>query len=42
MAPVSMSLYNAYLKANNQTNGVDSYDDVISFLIRYYKKTGKL
>lgn len=42
IAPVSMSLYNAYLKANNQTNGVDSYDDVISFLIRYYKKTGKL
>ncbi|MBN8838122.1 MAG: DUF3810 domain-containing protein [Sphingobacteriia bacterium] len=42
VAPVSMSLYNAYLKANRQQKGVNSYDDVIAYLINYYKKTGEL
>ncbi|MBS1627036.1 MAG: DUF3810 domain-containing protein [Bacteroidetes bacterium] len=37
-----MSLYGMYLQANNQQKGINSYDDVISLLIAYYKQYGKI
>lgn len=30
-------LYDRYLKANNQEQGIDSYDDVVGWLLAYYK-----
>jgi len=36
------SLYGLYLQANNQQKGIDSYDDVISLLMAYYKQCGKI
>jgi hypothetical protein len=40
--PYITLLYGEYLKANNQPQGMDTYDDVISWLIAYQKKYGKL
>jgi hypothetical protein len=37
-----MNLYGMYLQANNQQKGINSYDDVISLLIAYYKQYGKI
>ena len=34
--------YGFYLKNNNQPMGVKTYDEVIAFLIAYYKKFGKI
>ena len=31
--------YNAYLKANNQVNGINSYNYVVDLLIAYFEKT---
>lgn len=34
-------LYGSYLKANNQPAGEDSYDEVVFWLVAWYKKYGK-
>jgi hypothetical protein len=38
--PVISRLYGNYLKANQQPQGIMSYNEVIAWLIAYYKKTG--
>jgi hypothetical protein len=38
VSPVMNSLYNQYLKANQQAAGINSYNEVIGWLIAYYKK----
>ena len=42
ISPAFNSLYDQYLKLNKQAAGIDSYDDVISWLIAYKKKFGKI
>lgn len=39
--PVIAWLYGNYLEANNQPEGKRSYNQVVAFLIAYYKKYGK-
>jgi hypothetical protein len=39
--PVIAWLYGNYLEANNQPEGKRSYNQVVTFLIAYYKKYGK-
>ncbi len=36
--PIVKKGYNAYLKANNQTKGIDSYNYVVDLLIHYFKE----
>lgn len=40
--PVIKLFYDRYLKANQQAKGVESYNEVIGWLIAYYKKYGKI
>jgi hypothetical protein len=40
--PFITLLYGNYLKANNQPQGIDTYDEVVSWLIAYRKKFGEL
>jgi hypothetical protein len=40
--PIIKAFYDQYLKANQQTNGVESYNEVTGWLIAYQKKYGKL
>lgn len=40
--PVLNDMYDQYLKANAQSKGIRSYDEVISLLINYIQKNGKL
>lgn len=40
--PIIKLFYDQYLKANQQSNGVDSYNEVTGWLIAYNKKYGKL
>ena len=40
--PYITMLYGKYLKANNQPNGMETYDEVIGWLIAYQKKYGEL
>jgi len=40
--PIIKAFYDQYLKANQQMNGVDSYNEVTGWLIAYHKKYGKL
>lgn len=42
IAPQIMNLYDIYLKVNQQTNGIDSYNQVVGLLIAYQKKYGKI
>jgi len=42
LAPYMSGLYNQYLLANQQIRGIESYNDVIGFLIAYKKKYGKI
>lgn len=42
ITPAFNNLYDQYLKLNKQTAGIDSYDDVIAWLIAYKKKFGKI
>lgn len=35
--PIFKKGYNAYLKANNQEKGIDSYNYVVDLLISYYQ-----
>ena len=39
--PYIRRLYGRYLKANNQPQGIMTYDEVIAWLIAYYKKYGE-
>lgn len=38
--PLMKKGYNAYLKSNNQSKGVESYNYVVDLLIHYYKEKG--
>lgn len=40
--PVIRIFYDNYLKANQQSEGIKSYDDVTAWLIAYLKKYGKI
>lgn len=42
ISPAFNNLYDQYLKLNKQAAGIDSYDDVIAWLIAYKKKFGKI
>jgi hypothetical protein len=37
--PIVKKGYNAYLKSNNQTDGINSYNYVVDLLISYFKKS---
>ncbi|MFX0558338.1 DUF3810 domain-containing protein [Maribacter sp. CXY002] len=38
MEPVFKSIFNSFLKANNQSQGIKSYNAVVSLLVAYHKK----
>ncbi|HQR94348.1 MAG TPA: DUF3810 domain-containing protein, partial [Sediminibacterium sp.] len=42
VAPAFNNLYDQYLKLNKQEKGIESYDQVIGWLIAYKKKYGKI
>jgi Protein of unknown function (DUF3810) len=42
ISPMMASMYNQYLKANDQTKGIESYNEVVGLLIAYKKKYGKI
>lgn len=42
LEPLLAKLYGNYLKAHNQPKGIESYDEVVAWLIAYYKKYGRL
>jgi hypothetical protein len=42
LEPLLTKLYGNYLKAHNQPKGIDSYDEVVAWVIAYNKKYGKL
>ncbi len=42
ISPAVSSLYDQYLKMNKQLEGVNSYDEVVGWLIAYQKMYGKL
>lgn len=42
ISPVSADLYDQYLKLNKQLAGINSYDEVLGWLIAYQKKYKKL
>jgi len=40
--PLLTLLYGNYLKAHNQPSGIESYDEVVAWIVAYYKKYGKI
>lgn len=42
ISPAVSSMYDQYLKMNKQTKGIESYNEVIAWLIAYWKKEGKI
>jgi len=42
ISPAISGLYDQYLKMNKQTKGINSYNEVIGWLLSYQKKYGKL
>lgn len=40
LEPVFKSIFNTFLKANNQKDGIKSYNRVVSLLVSYHKKHG--
>ncbi len=40
--PMIRLFYGEYLKANNQPKGLETYNEVVAWLIAYQKKYGKL
>jgi hypothetical protein len=40
--PLLVKLYGSYLKAHNQPKGIESYDEVVAWIVAYYKKYGSL
>jgi hypothetical protein len=41
VAPVMLKVYDRYLKMNNQPKGQYTYNEVVTWLIAYYKKFGR-
>jgi hypothetical protein len=37
MEPVFKSIFNTFLKANNQKDGIRSYNAVVTLLVNYYR-----
>ena len=37
LEPVFKTSYNSFLKAHNQTKGIDSYNYVVALLVNYFK-----
>ena len=42
VSPVVSSIYDQYLKLNMQEGGVESYNEIIGWLLAYQKKYGKI
>lgn len=42
ISPAISGLYDQYLKMNKQTKGIESYNEVIGWLLSYQKKYGKI
>ena len=42
IAPLLTKLYGGYLKAHNQPKGIESYDEVVAWIVAYHKKYGTL
>ena len=42
ISPLLTKLYGDYLKAHNQPKGIESYDEVVAWVIAYYKKNNRL
>ena len=42
MQPIISNIYDQYLKANQQKSGINSYNEVVGFLIAYKKKYGTI
>jgi hypothetical protein len=42
ISPLLSKLYGDYLKAHNQPKGIESYDEVVAWIIAYYKKNNRL
>jgi Protein of unknown function (DUF3810) len=40
VAPLMLKMYDSYLKMNNQPKGQRSYNEVVTWLVAYYKKFG--
>ncbi len=40
IAPIMLKVYDRYLKMNNQPKGQHTYNEVVTWLIAYYKKYG--
>lgn len=40
--PLLATLYGNYLKVHNQPKGIESYDEVVAWIVAYYKKYGKV
>ncbi len=40
--PLLTKIYGKYLQAHNQPKGIDSYDEVVAWIIAYHKKYGKI
>jgi hypothetical protein len=40
--PLFTKLYGSYLKAHNQPRGIESYNEVVAWIVAYYKKYGEL
>jgi len=38
LEPVFKSIFNSFLKANNQKDGIESYNKVVALLVNYHKK----
>lgn len=38
LEPVFKSIFNSFLKVNNQSDGIESYSKVVSLLVNYHKK----
>lgn len=42
ISPLLTKIYGNYLKAHNQPKGIESYDEVVAWIVAYYKKHGSL
>ena len=41
IAPFMLRMYDGYLRMNNQPKGYRTYNEVVTWLIAYYKKFGR-
>ena len=42
VAPFMLRMYDGYLRMNNQPKGYRTYNEVVTWLIAYYKKVGNV